>query len=206
VLALSISARHRSHIPPNRSLSGPQWGWDWQSQPGHQLVAPRSNALGEYLRARREQLRPEDVGLAAGTRRRVPGLRREKVATLVGMSPAYYLRLEQGRDTNPSTQIVDALAQAIRLDDKGIDCLHRVATATAKPRFQSTGSGVAGLGQLIDQIPLPAVVLTSARWSWYRAQTSVITPVPSPCAIHSWPSSSCTEAASRCPIPMRCTS
>jgi transcriptional regulator with XRE-family HTH domain len=103
-------------------------------------VAPRSNALGEYLRARREQLRPEDVGLAAGTRRRVPGLRREEVATLAGISPACYLRLEQGRDTNPSTQIVDALAQALRLDDKGIDYLHRLATATAKPRFQSTAA------------------------------------------------------------------
>jgi transcriptional regulator with XRE-family HTH domain len=122
-------------------------------------MAPRSNALGDYLRARREQLRPEDVGLAAGTRRRVPGLRREEVATLAGMSPAYYLRLEQGRDTNPSPQIVDALAQALRLDHKGIDYLHRPATATAKPRLPSTGSGVAGLSQLIDQIPLPAVVL-----------------------------------------------
>jgi transcriptional regulator with XRE-family HTH domain len=89
----------------------------------------------------------------------VPGLRREEVAILAGMSPAYYLRLEQGRDTNPSPQIVDALARALRLDDKAIDYVHRLATATAKPRLQSTGSGVAGLSQLIHQIPLPAVVL-----------------------------------------------
>ena len=62
----------------------------------------RANALGDYLRARREQLRPDDVGLVPGARRRVPGLRREEVATLAGISSAYYLRLEQGRDTCPS--------------------------------------------------------------------------------------------------------
>ena len=57
-------------------------------------MATRANALGDYLRARRQQLRPDDVGLAAGARRRVPGLRREEVATLAGISSAYYLRLE----------------------------------------------------------------------------------------------------------------
>ena len=60
------------------------------------MVATRANALGDYLRARRERLRPGDVGLVPGARRRVPGLRREEVATLAGISSAYYLRLEQG--------------------------------------------------------------------------------------------------------------
>jgi len=61
---------------------------------------------GDYLRARRQQIRPEDVGLVAGPRRRVAGLRREELATLAGISSAYYLRLEQGRDTRPSVQVV----------------------------------------------------------------------------------------------------
>ena len=82
------------------------------------MVATSANALGDYLRARREQLRPDDVGLVPGARRRVPGLRREEVATLAGISSAYYLRLEQGRDAHPSVQVVEALAQALRLDRK----------------------------------------------------------------------------------------
>ena len=84
-------------------------------------MAVRANALGDYLRARREQLCPEDVGLVAGMRRRVAGLRREEVATLAGISCAYYLRLEQGRDTRPSEQVVEALARALLLDLKATD-------------------------------------------------------------------------------------
>src|SRR3990170_3445244 len=75
-----------------------------------------SNALGEYLRARREQVRPEDVGIVPGGLRRVPGLRREEVAILAGISADYYLRLEQGRDRNPSAQVLHALARVLRLD------------------------------------------------------------------------------------------
>ena len=90
----------------------------------------RANALGDYLLARREQLRPEDVGLVAGMRRRVVGLRREEVATLAGISCAYYLRLEQGQDTRPSGQVVEALARALLLDLKATEYLHRLANAT----------------------------------------------------------------------------
>ncbi|WP_406051793.1 helix-turn-helix transcriptional regulator [Kribbella sp. NBC_00889] len=75
-----------------------------------------SNALGEYLRARREQVRPEDVGLRRVGVRRVPGLRREEVAMLAGISSDYYLRLEQGRDRHPSVQVLEALADVLRLD------------------------------------------------------------------------------------------
>ncbi|MFN3542428.1 MAG: helix-turn-helix domain-containing protein, partial [Rhodococcus sp. (in: high G+C Gram-positive bacteria)] len=73
-------------------------------------------ALGGYLRARREQLEPEDVGLISGGRRRVRGLRREEVAMLAGISTDYYVRLEQGRNQTPSTQVLDALAAVLRLD------------------------------------------------------------------------------------------
>src|SRR5712672_1321948 len=107
------------------------------------MVATRANALGDYLRARRQQLGPDDVGLAAGTRRRVPGLRREELATLAGISSAYYLRLEQGRDTRPSAQVVDALAHALRLDVKATEYLHRLASAPGSRRPHPAGETVA---------------------------------------------------------------
>jgi transcriptional regulator with XRE-family HTH domain len=111
------------------------------------------------LHARREQLRPEDVGLSAGARRRVPGLRREEVAMLAGISSAYYLRLEQGRDTHPSGQVVDALARTLRLDPKATEYLHRLASATGSRQPQSAQeTGGDRLRQLIDQLPMPANV------------------------------------------------
>src|SRR6186997_407507 len=77
--------------------------------------------LGGYLRARREQLQPADVGLPSTARRRTPGLRREEVATLAGVSIDYLVRLEQGRDTNPSSAVLAAIADALRLspDERG---------------------------------------------------------------------------------------
>jgi transcriptional regulator with XRE-family HTH domain len=73
--------------------------------------------VAEFLRARRDQLRPGDVGLPDSGRRRTPGLRREEVATLAGVSIDYLVRLEQGRDTKPSPSVLAALADALRLDD-----------------------------------------------------------------------------------------
>jgi transcriptional regulator with XRE-family HTH domain len=73
--------------------------------------------VGEFLRARREQLQPADVGLPDNGRRRTPGLRREEVATLAGVSIDYLVRLEQGRDVRPSASVIAALADALRLDD-----------------------------------------------------------------------------------------
>jgi transcriptional regulator with XRE-family HTH domain len=73
----------------------------------------KANALGDYLRARRDLVRPEDIGLIPGSRRKVPGLRREELAMLAGISPDYYLRLEQGRDQHPSDRVLDALAASV---------------------------------------------------------------------------------------------
>lgn len=73
------------------------------------------NELGSYLRDRRECLAPAAVGLPAGPRRRTPGLRRAELATLAGISVEYLTRLEQGRDRHPSTQVLGALADALRL-------------------------------------------------------------------------------------------
>jgi transcriptional regulator with XRE-family HTH domain len=125
-------------------------------------VAPGASALGDYLRARREQLRPEDVGLVAGARRRVAGLRREELATLAGISAAYYLRLEQGRVTHPSAQVVDALATALRLDRRATAYLHDLAAPRggdiSKPEVAAHG-----LAELIDEMLIPAVVVNRYR-------------------------------------------
>ncbi|MET7687831.1 helix-turn-helix transcriptional regulator [Streptomyces sp. NPDC005483] len=85
------------------------------------------NPLGLFLRARRALVRPEEAGLPAGSRRRVAGLRREEVAVLAGVSTDYYVRLEQGRERNPSAQVVDALARALGLEEDAVDHLHRLA-------------------------------------------------------------------------------
>lgn len=88
-------------------------------------------ALGDYLRARRELVRPEDVGLRVSGRRRVPGLRREELALLAGISSDYYLRLEQGRDHHPSAQVLDALARALHLDAEATAYLHALSRPKA---------------------------------------------------------------------------
>lgn len=93
-----------------------------------------STALGEYLRARRALVRPEDVGLPHARRRRVSGLRREELATLAGISSDYYLRLEQGRDHHPSAQVIEALARALRLDEHATTYLHSLSQPTAVRR------------------------------------------------------------------------
>jgi len=84
--------------------------------------------LGEFLRARRAALRPEDVGLVdLGDRRRVAGLRREELAMVAGVSASYYSRLEQGQSSNASREVLDAVANALRLDDAERRHLHDLA-------------------------------------------------------------------------------
>src|SRR6201993_778691 len=127
------------------------------------MLAPRaaavkSTALGDFLRARRGQVRPEDVGLIPGARRRVRGLRREELATLAGISSDYYLRLGQGRDKNPSAQILDALARALQLDIKGTEYLHQLASPTARMEQSDLEAVADGLDELIDQFSMPAIV------------------------------------------------
>ncbi|MET8995739.1 helix-turn-helix transcriptional regulator [Amycolatopsis sp. NPDC004169] len=85
------------------------------------------NELGEFLRHRRERLRPEDVGLPGGGRRRTPGLRREEVASLAALSPDYYSRLEQGRVRTPSAAALASLARTLRLTGDEQDYLFRLA-------------------------------------------------------------------------------
>jgi transcriptional regulator with XRE-family HTH domain len=115
------------------------------------------NALGEYLRLRRGQVRPEDVGLVPGPRRRVAGLRREELAALAGISADYYLRIEQGRNANPSPQILDALARALRMDAAAHAHLHQLARdyGPAATRGEHVSDEILSL---IDYLTVPAFV------------------------------------------------
>jgi transcriptional regulator with XRE-family HTH domain len=119
----------------------------------------KAGPLGDYLRARREVVGPDDVGLPPHGRRRVPGLRREEVALLARISADYYLRLEQGRDRHPSAQVLDALAQALRLDGDATAHLHGLArSAPPRPPRQPERVPV-GIRQLVDSWPdTPAFV------------------------------------------------
>jgi transcriptional regulator with XRE-family HTH domain len=118
----------------------------------------RSNALGEYLRARRELVDPADVGLSVAGVRRTPGLRREEVATLAGVSADYYLRLEQGRDRNPSPQVLEALARVFGLDATATQYLLSLSTARPRSRRPRREVVPTGIRQLLDVIGLPAFV------------------------------------------------
>jgi transcriptional regulator with XRE-family HTH domain len=120
-------------------------------------------ALGDFLRNRRGRIGPADVGLPPGnSRRQTPGLRREELAALAGVSVDYYIRLEQGRDTNPGTAVLDALATALRLDTDERAHLHTLAThASGQSRPAARPTTIRpGLARLLAMVrPTPAYVL-----------------------------------------------
>jgi transcriptional regulator with XRE-family HTH domain len=129
---------------------------------------PDRSHLGEYLRARREQLQPADVGLPPSGRRRTPGLRREEVATLAGVSIDYLVRLEQGRDVNPSAAVLASLAAALRLDDDERMHLFKLAAMSGASELCPAARAAAveipaSIRQLLDRlVPTPAFVLGAA--------------------------------------------
>jgi transcriptional regulator with XRE-family HTH domain len=118
--------------------------------------------LGEFLRRRRAAVRPETVGLPAAGLRRVPGLRRDEVAQLAGVSIDYYVRLEQGRERGPSAQVLETLSGALRLDADGRDHLYRLAGLA--PLLREPAQDVDdGLVDLMDAWPdTPALVYNLA--------------------------------------------
>jgi transcriptional regulator with XRE-family HTH domain len=120
--------------------------------------------LGAFLRSRRERLRPEDVGLPSGPRRRTPGLRREEAAVLAHISTEYYVRLEQGRAPRPSGEVLAAIAGALRLTDAESDHLHVLAgtapTRTGLHRRDVRPSILA----LLERLPQTAAFVTSAAF------------------------------------------
>ncbi|MEU8661113.1 helix-turn-helix transcriptional regulator [Actinoplanes philippinensis] len=118
--------------------------------------------LAAFLRTRRERLRPQDVGLPAGPRRRTPGLRREEVAVLAHISTEYYVRLEQARAPRPSGEVLAGIAGALRLTDAESDHLHVLAgtapTRTGLHRRDVRPSILA----LLERLPQTAGFVTSA--------------------------------------------
>ncbi|GAA1162708.1 helix-turn-helix transcriptional regulator [Streptomyces hebeiensis] len=118
--------------------------------------------LGDFLRARRAGLLPEDIGMASYGTRKVAGLRREEVAVLAGVNADYYTRLEQGRERNPSPQVLDALSRALRLDAEARAHLYRLAGATPgnQPTSHTAEWVSPALRRLMDGYPdTPAFVL-----------------------------------------------
>jgi transcriptional regulator with XRE-family HTH domain len=119
----------------------------------------RANRLGTYLRARRALVTPEQAGVPAGSNRRVAGLRREEVALLAGISADYYLRLEQGRDRNPSPQVLAALARVLHLD--AVEAAYLTDLAAPRPRSRSRRRAERvpeRLHHLLAALELPAFV------------------------------------------------
>ncbi|GAA5180446.1 helix-turn-helix transcriptional regulator [Rugosimonospora acidiphila] len=117
--------------------------------------------LGDFLRARRGGIKPTDVGLPAGTGlRRTPGLRREEIAALAGVSIDYYIRLEQGRENNPSWAVLDSLADALILDEEERAHLHALARRTTRHSNPGPEAVRSGIHQLLQTVrPCPAYVL-----------------------------------------------
>ncbi|MFJ9901819.1 helix-turn-helix transcriptional regulator [Streptomyces sp. NPDC101152] len=119
-------------------------------------------ALGAFLRSRRERLLPQDVGLPSGPRRRTPGLRREEVAVLAHISTEYYVRLEQGRAPRPSGDVLAAIAGALRLTDAESDHLH-VLAGTAPNRTGLHRRDVRpSIVALLQRLPQTAGLVMSA--------------------------------------------
>ncbi|MFJ4848659.1 helix-turn-helix transcriptional regulator [Streptomyces sp. NPDC088733] len=120
--------------------------------------------LGAFLRSRRERLRPEDVGLPSGPRRRTPGLRREEAAVLAHISTEYYIRLEQGRAPWPSGEVLAGIAGALRLTDAESDHLH-VLAGTAPTRHRMHRRDVRpSILALLERLPQTAAFVMSAAF------------------------------------------
>jgi transcriptional regulator with XRE-family HTH domain len=124
-------------------------------------MSTSTNPLGEYLRARRELVTPEQAGIPDFGVRRVPGLRREEVAMLAGISADYYLRLERGRDRNPSVQVLESIARVLQLDDDHFAHLLTLVSDVprqrkrSRPRKETPPSGSL---KLMDSLEQPAFI------------------------------------------------
>ncbi|WBO64186.1 helix-turn-helix transcriptional regulator [Streptomyces camelliae] len=152
-------------------------------QPGQAAGAGRAldrrAELSEFLRTRRARLKPEEVGLPDfGRHRRVPGLRREELAQLAGVSVAYYTRLEQGNGRNVSAEVLDAIARALRLTDAE----HAHLTHLAKPkshkkkpaaRQQHVRPALRQLLDTMDGVPAYIVGRRSEILAWNRMASAV---------------------------------
>jgi transcriptional regulator with XRE-family HTH domain len=120
--------------------------------------------FAEVLRAWRDRMRPEEAGLPAGGGRRTPGLRREELAALAGVSVEYIVRLEQGRAQHPSPQLLGALARALRLTDDERDHLYRVGGAAVPAVGLVPRHVPAGVQRMMDRLGDVPMAVMSASW------------------------------------------
>ncbi|SFD06955.1 helix-turn-helix transcriptional regulator [Streptomyces aidingensis] len=142
----------------------------------------RRAELGAFLRSRRARLKPEDVGLSGfGSRRRVPGLRREELAQTAGVSVDYYVRFEQGRGENVSDSVIDAVATALRLTAAERAHLHDLARAvggrpgaarTARPEVRA---GVRRLLEALTDVPAYVVGRRTDILAWNGLYAELLT-------------------------------
>lgn len=147
------------------------------------MALDRRAELGEFLRSRRARLRPEELGLRDyGGRRRVPGLRREELAQLAGVSVDHYVRLEQGRTLHFSEAVLDAVARALRLDAVERDHLYRLArpwsevdSAAAEPPLQRVRPGLRRLLDSSADVPAYIVGRNTDVLAWNHLAAALIT-------------------------------
>jgi len=151
-----------------------------------------NDQLREFLRTRRARMQPADVGIQAVGKRRVPGLRREEVAMLAGVSLDYYARLEQGRRLQPSDQVLDAIARALRLAEVERVHLHNlvrsgvVGPAPDEPEFAPLDIG---MRLMLGSLEIPALIIdlrgdVHAMNQIGRALLVGLEPIPAASASH----------------------
>jgi DNA-binding XRE family transcriptional regulator len=124
-----------------------------------------SDGIGSYIQAWRRRLQPADAGLPAGPRRRTRGLRREELALLAGISVDYLVRLEQGRATNPSTQVLAALSRALQLTTDERDHLYTVAGQAPPRRSAVTAHVPPSVQRLVDRLSELPVAVYDPAWT-----------------------------------------
>ncbi|MCA9905294.1 MAG: helix-turn-helix domain-containing protein, partial [Anaerolineae bacterium] len=130
----------------------------------NQLELDRRHELAEFLRSRRARLAPEQVGLPRGLRRRTPGLRRGEVALLAGVSLEWYTWLEQGRDINVSSQLLESLARVLQLDANEREHLFLLALRQPPPIETYTSPTISPtLHQFLDQLGTSPACVVDTR-------------------------------------------
>jgi transcriptional regulator with XRE-family HTH domain len=137
----------------------------------------RRAELAAFLRSRRSRLRPGEVGLPDGVRRRTPGLRRQEVAQLAGMSVDYYIRLEQARGPHPSRQVLSALARALMLTRDEREYLFRIAGESPPLACGPSRELTPGLRYLLDSLPDTPAYVVDAKYdvlAWNALATHFI--------------------------------
>jgi transcriptional regulator with XRE-family HTH domain len=141
------------------------------------MASVNRDDLATFLRTRRDRLRPADVGLPDGARRRTQGLRRQEVAQLAGMSVDYYIRLEQARGPRPSAQILAALGRALLLSTDEREYLFRLAGESPPQSARPSREISPGIRNLLDSMPETPAYVVDAKYdilAWNPLATQFI--------------------------------